>query len=336
MAYRAGAELVNMEFLQMGFGTVNPVSELNRIVWLLHPQVYNEDKEQFLKKHLPSNLRVEKCMDCRATHYPFSTRAISKYIDIAITKEHSKTGPVYLDLTKVGEDTIASVPNSSVTYEWFASHGINLRKEPVEIAIYAHALNGGIRIDEWGNSSIQGLYAAGETAGGPHGADRLGGNMLVTCQVFGKRAGKRAAEEAKKRARGTINEKVYKVEVDRIREIEEKRGEVRPRELKRKIQDVMSQFTMVVRTEEGLSEALRQIGKIKENLWPQLLIESQSELNEALEVQNLMEVGFVATKAALVRKESRGSHHREDFPDRDDRKWAKSISIKKDTFSLAS
>lgn len=80
--------------------------------------------------------------------------------------------------------------------EFLKRRGLRIEKEPIQVACFAHAINGGLRIDAHGSTNVTGLYAAGEVAGGPHGADRLGGNMLVTCQVFGARAGQTAAKSA--------------------------------------------------------------------------------------------------------------------------------------------
>src|SRR5690606_24743729 len=84
-----------------------------------------------------------------------------------------------------------------LTYQWYQERGVDLYRDQVQITCSAHAINGGLRIDADAQSNLKGLFAAGEVAAGPHGADRLGGNMSVTCQVFGRRAGQAAAERAK-------------------------------------------------------------------------------------------------------------------------------------------
>jgi succinate dehydrogenase/fumarate reductase flavoprotein subunit len=201
---------------------------------------------------------------------------------------------------------------------------LDLAREPAPIAVYAHALNGGVLIDEKGSSTLPGLLAAGEVAGGPHGADRLGGNMLATCQVFGARAGKYAAMYAREMERPAL-----------LPETIEKSGRLLliaramdPEGLKsrRAIQDLMFASLVVERNGPQLRRALG----LLHSLEPGRTNEEgeNSGICGALETQNLLEVARVMTRAALLREESRGSHYRTDFPETNDREWNRSIVSK--------
>jgi len=338
MAYRAGAELINMEFMQAGVGTIYPTENLlNAWLWSLKPRLINKDNEEFLSHYVPSDL-IDRCYQDKAKHFPFSSRDNSKYIEIAIHTEIKKgkatdKGGVLLDFTHVNDTFLKTFPEKSeirkmwsITQEWFARRGLDITKEPLQVVVHAHAINGGLRINEKAQSTIPGLYAAGEVAGGPHGADRLGGNMMVTCQVFGQRAGKYAAENAKKEKDRAINKKLIDKEKQHILEILQKSGSRPASELKRMIQETMWQNVLVVRSKRSLERCKGDLQKIREVFSENLKVEKE-EVFEALEVENLLDVADMMVSAALARKESRGSHYREDYPTSDSN-WKKVISIR--------
>ena len=108
-----------------------------------------------------------------------------------------------MDLTGITDEVVRKLPEDCplpkvwpLVRDFYSKRGLPIEREPIPIGCFAHAINGGLKINGDGQTTLRGLYAAGEVAGGPHGADRLGGNMLVTCQVFGARAGRAAAKEA--------------------------------------------------------------------------------------------------------------------------------------------
>src|SRR5208337_36729 len=130
-----------------------------------------------------------------------SVRTKAKYLDMAIFKEvmegrGTASGGVFLDLTRVGRDTLLA--RAPITYETLRRAGIDLAQKQIEIGLVVQNFNGGILIDAHGFTGIEGLYAAGEVSGGVHGADRPGGNNLIDTQVFGYRAGRAAAGYAAK------------------------------------------------------------------------------------------------------------------------------------------
>jgi succinate dehydrogenase / fumarate reductase flavoprotein subunit len=212
--------------------------------------------------------------------------------------------------------------------EWLKDYGIDLEAgNPIEIAPSIQHFQGGIRIRERGNASIKGLYAAGECAGGQHGANRPGGNALLDGQVFGKIAGREAAAEAKSiEKRLEINSSQVMRYVAKLKN----RGEGREAsEMRRKIQSITSQVASVVRTEEGLKKGLKELMDLKK----EEIVRDEKGLIFALETENIRDVAEMVLRASLMRKESRGPHlffaHFDDpqpLPVRDP-KWRRYIVI---------
>ena len=195
---------------------------------------------------------------------------------------------------------------------------------------------GGVRINEKCETNIPGLYAAGEAAGGLHGANRLAGCSTADSNVFGARAGKYAALEARKMARPGINWEQVSEEKRRIvtlLESERKSIGITPIRIKRKIQALLWDYVGVLRNEAGLRASLEQLEPIRKEYEKDLRLRQNSgrfnnELIEAIEVSNMFDVAEIIARAALLRKERRGGHYREDYPDRDDRNWLKNILVK--------
>ncbi|TAK29358.1 MAG: FAD-binding protein, partial [Chloroflexota bacterium] len=190
MAYEAGAELINMEYLQLVIGMVYPtICLLPHGNWGLYPRVRNGTGEEFIHKYLPKGVTVEDCLKPKPQHSVFSTRDASQYLEMAFVKETregraNEHNALYLE--PINPNT---VPRWQ--FERLSNRGMDWSKE-VEINVACHCFNGGLRIDENAQTSVPGLYAVGETAAGPWGADRLGGLMHAFSHVFGVRAGKHA------------------------------------------------------------------------------------------------------------------------------------------------
>jgi fumarate reductase (CoM/CoB) subunit A len=339
LGLHAGAVLVNMEYMQVVVGTVAPTkNQLNAFLWSAQPRLLNEDGELFLKNYLPKDITPEECARDKATHFPFTTRDKSRFIEIAIQKEtllkrKGSEGQVFLDLTEISDRVVSQLPEESplpkvwpFVKEFLKRRGFRIEKEPIQVACFAHAINGGLRIDTHGSTNVMGLYAAGEVAGGPHGADRLGGNMLVTCQVFGARAGQGAAKRAAAVDFIPLPELQVSEEIDRLRHLSMLRGKESVDDLRHQLQQIMWEGALVVRTAESLMKTLRDIERIRQKV-QESKIEEKNQVQAVLELQNLIDVGAVITKAALYRKESRGSHYREDFPETDP-KWERRLLLR--------
>jgi fumarate reductase (CoM/CoB) subunit A len=335
LGFRAGAELINMEFMQAGPGLIYPCKNMfNSWLWAVHPKVTNGLGEEFIQNYLPEGMTVEQCMNLRSGHYPFSSYDGSQWIDVSIQTEikEGRVGPhggVIVDFTEVDLDKLPNTPRGNeirkswgITVNWLIENrNLDLRITPVEVAILGHAINGGLSIDEKSRTSIQGLFAAGETAGGPHGADRLGGNMVLTCQVFGKRAGFYAAEYIKSTNFIELPINQIEEEKQRLSKMLEQRGSVKPQHIKKKLQEIMWRHVLVIRTEESLSTAIKELTALRERFKNEIYISNKKELMHALEAENLILTGEMISRVAQLRKETRGSHFRVDYPQRDDERF---------------
>ena len=202
---------------------------------------------------------------------------------------------------------------------------LDVTREPAQVAIFGHAINGGMRIGENSETTVRGLFAAGEAAGGPHGADRLGGNMVNNLMVFGKRMGRFAAERAREEAPRWRADGLVAEEESRLQSLLARHGVVKPLDLKRRLQQAMWRGALVVRDQEKLQACLQELGGMRATWETNLLVGDSRELWRALEVESMLEVGEIMVRSALLRTESRGSHYREDHPQRDDAHWEHSI-----------
>lgn len=323
LAYDAGAELINMEFMQSGIGFSHPIVNMfNGYIWAAHPKLHNNLNEQFLGKYLPKGMTQEHVMDEHRRHFPFSSSDDSKYLEVGIQKEIRAGGGspnrgIYADLRHLTDDYIRSINDDcGLHHMWYIARdymrekGVDLNSQIVEIAVFAHAINGGVNIDESASSTLPGLYAAGEAAGGPHGADRLGGNMMVTCQVFGKIAGENAAKWAAQNKAATYSNMQPS---EKIMQVLHKRmdNEILIKEL----QEINQNNLLVCRSEESLSRVLQFTEDAAHEL-------ETAKTQDGVDTDNFRLYAMLLSsrlmaKAALQRKESRGSHFREDYPQKD-------------------
>jgi fumarate reductase (CoM/CoB) subunit A len=252
---------------------------------------------------------------------------MSKYIEISICKEiiagrANEHNACYLETSALKRLT-------PILQQWYGYFGVDFNKEYVEISAAHQCSNGGLRVDLNGQTSLPGLYAIGETAAGPHGADRLGGAMMAFCQVFGRRAGKHAAGNSKKRILAPLNKSIIEEKLRNISELKERQGDYKPLDLTNKLKQIAWENLLLIRSEKGLTRLLREMEYIHSELIPHLSVASTTELVQALELKNLLKVGKIIARAALLRTESRGGHYREDFPDRDDKNWLQIITVQK-------
>jgi succinate dehydrogenase / fumarate reductase flavoprotein subunit len=212
--------------------------------------------------------------------------------------------------------------------EWLREYGIDLEGgDKIEIAPSIQHFQGGIKIRTRGECSLEGLYAAGECAGGQHGANRPGGNALLDGQVFGRIAGHEAAREAMSlKKRIEISHSRTRQFVKKLRAMRKGR---KASEVRREIQSITSRFAAIVRTEEGLKKGL----KLLEALRREGIAVDEQGLSFCLETENLLGVAGMVMRASLMRRESRGPHlffsHFDDpqpLPSRDP-KWRRYIVI---------
>ena len=194
----------------------------------------------------------------------------------------------------------------------------------------AHFFMGGVRINERCETNLYGLFAAGEVAGGVHGANRMGGNALTDIVVFGRRAGKYAAEHASRAEWIAPDRGLVRQENERLHGFFRPDG-VSGRAIRDRIGSFMAEYMGVARTEDEMKKALSEIASLKAEL-PRLRAPGGKRFNlgwvEAIEVPHMLDVAEMMTLSALSRRESRGAHFREDFPDTDPR-WLKHTRVRK-------
>lgn len=329
MGFRAGAKLVNMEFMQMGPCIVTPFKfDIGGILWMLGPRLLNGNGEEYLEKYLPAGLSVEDVYQLKSVTFPFTMRNASGYIDIAnfneiVESRGTENQGVYFDLSHVSAQIIEE--EASIPFNYFLRKGIDIRREPLEIVPSVQHMNGGILINEKAETTIPGLYAAGEAAGGQHGSDRPGGNSLADCQVFGARAGRYAAERAKKTTTNSRLGDAKKIE-EEIGALSRLNGRYDIKEVGKELKQMMWRNVSVVRRGENLSRTFRKLLEYQGFIYSDLNVD-EADLVKALELKNMIDVGLVITKSALARRETRGSHYRVDYPERNDKEWLRIIEI---------
>jgi succinate dehydrogenase/fumarate reductase flavoprotein subunit len=349
LAYQAGASLVDLE--QMLFYPMVVIDPPDAQGTLLDYEVcidpafcdgklFNGQGEEFLStKALPARDELLK--------------AISREIRQGRGSPH---GGVYLDLrcsSKSREEKEKIAKTMLSAYPYFKELGIDLLARPVEIAPAAHYALGGIQIDSTCRTGVPGLFAAGEVTGNIHGANRISGNALAETQVFGKIAGESAAEYARrKKAEGQGKERQgRKARQEQVKAVQERLAEWfdftdvnrggrlscqtevfppiktsfqakrSPHALKQRIREIMDQALGYGRSEEGLQRARQELQQL-EAVVPQLPVPSGGVFNlallDALEGKMMLEVARLVCTAALARKETRGHHYREDYPQMDE------------------
>lgn len=318
LAWNVGVDLIDMEEVQFHpTGMVYPDSRKGTLVTEAvraeGGKLFNSEGERFMSKY-----------DDRMELATRDVVARSIYTEI-IEGRGSEHGGVYLDVSHLDPDYIDEKLETMVLQ--FEDVGVDIHKEPMEVAPTAHHHMGGVRIDEDGRSSVENLFACGEVCGGVHGANRLGGNALADTQVFGKRAGLTAALNCEI-AEFEYNLKDIELEENRIKYLI-KEGSIKPEQMKKDIQKLMWEKVSIVRNEENLKEALKTLLEMKENL-DDLDVKDTKQYNTslitALEVINMVEIAILIVKSAILRRESRGAHFREDFPETDE-SWKRSIVI---------
>ena len=330
MALRAGARLFNMEFMQQGLATTWPCQAMVMLYEMPEPyRMFNRHGKSFIQGYLPEGITLEEVSKRKAFHWPVSCRDAALHLDRAIHGEvlagrGTENDAVYLDLSSARRGFL---PEMFVDY--MAKFDIDLKRDLLQIQNHHHTSNGGVRVDVHCQSRIRGLFAAGETMG-YQGADRLGGTMLGGSQVFGWRAGKNAAEIAKDRPDLRASDS----ELDRLihqplARLRESRGDMRPADLLPALQRKMWTELLVEKDADSLGDALRFVVEDRERLANKLRIAEPLDYALAFEHRNLLDVAEVIIRAATMRTESRGSHVRSDFPQRDDTNWLTNILVRR-------
>ena len=328
LAYEAGAELLDMEFVQFHpTGMVWPPGVKGLLVTeAVRGEggiLRNKNGERFMEKYDPKRMEL-------------STRDIvarSIYTEVREGRG-SPHGGAFLDIShKPAEYVKRKLPSMYHQFKELAD--VDITKGPMEVGPTCHYTMGGIRVEaETGQSSVPGLFAAGEAAGGMHGANRLGGNSLSDLVVFGRRAGLAAAQHSKQVGAPKLDSAQLEQAERQILAPFQRTGGENPYKIHEDLQEVMQTLVGIFRTESDLLKALAEIEKLKARA-ANVRVEGSRTYNPgwhlSIDLQCMLTVSAACTHAALARKESRGAHSRLDYPKTEDAWGTKNhVIVKKD------
>ncbi|HZV90862.1 MAG TPA: FAD-binding protein, partial [Candidatus Nitrosocosmicus sp.] len=333
LAYEAGAELIDMEFVQFHpTGMVWPPGVMGILVTeAVRGEggiLRNSKGERFMEKYDPKRMEL-------------STRDMVARAIYTEVKEGrgSSHGGAFLDISHKPADWVKKkLP--SMYHQFMELADVDITKGPMEVGPTTHYIMGGVRVEpDTGASTVPGLYAAGETSGGMHGANRLGGNSLSDLLVFGRRAGLGAADHAKSRsAQATIDPaQIESAERAMLVPFERTDGPS-PYDIHAKLQDSMQSLVGIFRVEEDLVAAIREIGRLKQEA-ERVRVLGSREFNPgwhlAIDLKAMLTVSEAIARSAQLRKESRGGHARLDFPKTEPEFGTKNTVVKKDGEAMA-
>ncbi len=355
LAYDAGAELIDMEFVQFHpTGMVWPPSVRGILVTEgvrgEGGVLRNAAGERFMFRYIPAMFKgdfaeTEPEADAWASGDRMKNRRPPELLtrDVvakAIVKEiqegrGSPHGGVFLDIASKRPADFIQRKLPSMYHQFKELAGVDITKEPMEIGPTTHYVMGGVKVDaETQMSTLPGLFAAGELAGGMHGANRLGGNSLSDLLVFGRRAGLHAARFAQQHGRPpAVPEEDVGAATQAVLAPFERTGGENPFAVQQALQALMQAHAGIVRDQTGLERALPELDKLRRRA-ARVSVSGSREYNPgwhtAIDLWSQLTVSEMTVRAALERRESRGAHTRGDYPDQDDAQARIQIVLKRD------
>src|SRR6266511_3914806 len=341
LALWSGADLIDMEFVQFHpTGMVWPLSVRGILVTEgvrgERGVLKNRDGERFMFRYVPDSYRPETADTDEEADRWYDDHAnnrrppdllprdeVARAINTEVKEGRgSPHGGVFLDIAtrRTPAEIVRALPAMYHQFKQLAD--VDITKEPMEIGPTCHYMMGGVRVDaDTQASTVPGLYAAGEVAGGMHGANRLGGNSLSDLVVFGRRAGEHAAAYALglDGAPRVDDAEVERVAAEALEPFEREEGE-NPYAIQHDLQDTMHDLVGIIRTEVEMKQALDEIARLRERAG-RVRVEGNRQYNPgwhlALDLRSLLTVAECVTRAGLERRESRGAHTRDDYPGAD-------------------
>ncbi|GHU04660.1 fumarate reductase subunit A [Betaproteobacteria bacterium] len=325
LAYQAGASLRDMEFVSCTIGLAHPEGLRGKVIGEpstipgSKPQLFNALNERFLEKYYPDTTLFTKDM---------YMLGIARELKAGRGTPH---GGVWYDFSNLDPDG----PSNPFVMQVLGMLDESIRKQGVlECTLAPYYFPGGVEYDEHHESSVPGLFVAGEVAGGLHGAERMASTAMAEAVVFGQRAGRCAAAATLERPSAKINPEDVVRETKRLYDMLEQKGTQRTLEVRRRLQTVMWDRVGFLRNEASLTAAQRALEQIGHEDFPAVGIRSKNpkanlDWVEHIENQFLLDCATMVTSAALQRTESRGSHYREDAP-AETPEWVKKIILQKE------
>lgn len=308
IALDAGCSLVNIEFMQMMPGLVSPARGI----------VFNEKTFRYAVFEDPAGILpadrngLSDLLEARSGHGPFTCRLGDELVDMAIDAAGADGIAVHYNFPK------DDAPEFVQTFaQWMEDElGITPNDE-LRVAMYAHAANGGIRIDAHAKTSVPGLFACGEVTGGMHGADRIGGLSSANGLVFGRIAGKGAANQGTSASTCINADRILKESLERIRMNAAPLDDMDASRITKDMQGTMSAHAMIQRTEEGLATALNDIERLQREARYHgdcrgCVIPADAALARGIRVSSQLKLAQAMLQAMRSRTEGLGSHYRAD------------------------
>jgi succinate dehydrogenase / fumarate reductase flavoprotein subunit len=342
LALEAGASLVNMEFVQFHpTGMVWPPSVRGILVTESvrgdGGVLRNSEGRRFMFDYIPEFFKAETAdneeeadrwyTDKKNNRRPPEllprdevARAINAQVKAGRGSPH---GGVFLDIASRRSEEFIKRRLPSMYHQFKELADVDITAEPMEVGPTCHYVMGGVAVDpDSGESEVPGLFAAGEVAGGMHGANRLGGNSLSDLLVFGRRAGLNAAyRSGRLRERPQVSDEQIREAADAALAPFAGDGDENPYTVQSDLQDVMHSLVGIIRTSAEMEQALKEIAELKTRA-ARLTVEGHRQYNPgwhlALDLRNMLRVSECIARAALERTESRGGHTRDDYPTTDD------------------
>ena len=363
LAYHAGAELIDMEFVQFHpTGMIWPPSVMGILVTEgvrgEGGTLRNKQGERFMFADIPEAYKSQTADNPEeGWRYTQGDKNARRPPEL-LTRDHvarciveevkagrgTPHGGVFLDISWIKE----KIPNAaehikkklpSMYHQFMQLANLDITKEPMEVGPTTHYIMGGVRVNaESQMSNVPGLFAAGEVAAGLHGSNRLGGNSLSDLLVFGKRAGEFAAVFSKESTGGPINDADVEEAARQALEPFERAAKMPgnaegPYQVQHDLQEMMQNLVGIVRREDEMIRALNGLHQ----LWARaqsVAVYGHREYNPgwhtAIDLKHLLTVSEAITRAALERKESRGGHFRDDFPNKDSAEGKLNIVLRKE------
>jgi succinate dehydrogenase / fumarate reductase flavoprotein subunit len=350
MAMWAGAELIDMEFIQFhptgmvwppsvkgtlitegvrGEGGILTNNEGKRFMFDNVPEMFQGDyaeTEQEATDWVNSVIAGEKAQ-CRRPPELLTRDVVARAIRREVRAGRgSPHGGVFLDIASRRTADAIKKKLPSMYHQFKELADVDITTDPMEVGPTCHYTMGGVRVDpDTQETSIPGLYACGEVSGGMHGSNRLGGNSLSDLLVFGKRAGEFAAKTATENSFGAIDEEHVESLAHMAQVPFGHSGGENPYAIHDDLRATMQNLVGIVRTSDDLEEALVKLAELRARA-EKVTVTGNMQFNPgwhlALDLWNMLDISEVVTRAALGRQESRGGHTREDYPD-SDAEWGK-------------
>lgn len=318
LAMQCGCNLSNLEFFQW----------IPSYQWPIKNRIFNEytfrdvdlspEFLRILEDENTTDLEYEEILKLRSSHGPFTSRLASKAFDIALVKFNKSNNNIFQYKKEMNSIDLSMV---SRYFEWLEEETDYKKEKPFKLKMAAHASNGGIIINSKAETNIRGLYAAGEVTTGMEGADRMGGLATASAITFGSIAGRASKdyvlnikeESTRFLVKNYIEEKVKAKALT----VKEKQDYSTCDLVIQYSKKIMTTYGGIIRSEEGLIEGISLLEELKKILIANQKLFMSEELRNYYRAESMVSMDLIILKSMLLRRESRGSHYRSDYPEMD-------------------